>query len=357
MSNWGTTPPIGQLLEYGKRPLSYAQAIYEATLLALESDPSVHLFGEGATDPFGIYSTTKDLHKRFSQKRVFDMPISEGLITGLGIGMALMGLRPIVIHPRNDFLLLALDQLCNHAAKWRFMFGKSLEVPLVVRSVACRGWGSASQHAQALHSILAHFPGLNVLLPFTPYDAKGFLLWAVLKSSDPTIIMEHKWLWNLKGEVPEGRYFCKPASPRILREGKDVTLVGISYGVADALSGAQKLQEMGISAEVIDLRSLRPLKMDSIYESVKKTGRVVVIDTAHLGFGASGEIISRIFEKVSLGVFKGPPIRIGLPDSPIPAASEATYYYSSEDIKNIVAEVFYGRRKQWSYSLQVQQVT
>jgi pyruvate dehydrogenase E1 component beta subunit len=346
MSNWGTTPAVSNLLDHGKRPLTYSQAIYEATRLALADDPRVRVFGEGATDALGIYGTTKGLHQEFKD-RVWDMPLSEGLITGLGIGMALAGLRPIVIHPRNDFLLLGLDQLCNHAAKWRFMFGDKPRVPMTVRSVACRGWGSGSQHAQALHSIVAHFPGLNVLVPFTPSDAKGFLLWSVLESSGPTVIMEHKWLWNLKGDVPPGVYTTRPGPPQVLKEGKDVTLVGISYGVAEALIAAKDLEGFGIDAEVIDVRSLTPLWTEIMCESVEKTSRIAVIDTGHTSYGASGEIISRVVEGIR-GKLRARPLRIGLPDTPVPAGSESTFYYDAVQIRERVLEMFYRGGKRYA---------
>jgi len=332
MSNWGTTPALPDLLDCQDRAITYSEAIHEAGRLALAADPSVRVFGEGVTDPFGTYGTTKDLHKEFGDDRVFDVPLAEGLITGLGLGMAMVGLRPIVIHPRNDFVVLALDQLCNHAAKWRFMFGHQTPLRMVVRTVACRGWGSAAQHSQALHATIAHYPGLQVLVPFTPYDAKGFLLWATLESEDPVVIMEHKWLWKLKGEVPEEAYVSRPGEPVIRRTGQDVTLVGISYGVADALLAARELAESGIEAEVIDLRSLRPLNMDPVLTSVRKTGRLVVIDTGHTFLGVGAEVVAQVMEQLPAPALKSAPVRIGLPDMPVPAASESTYYTSPGEV-------------------------
>jgi pyruvate dehydrogenase E1 component beta subunit len=297
------------------------------------------VFGEGVTDPAGTYGTTKDLHKEFGEHRVFDVPLAEGLITGMGLGMALVGLRPIVIHPRNDFLFLALDQLCNHAAKWRHMFGTNTPVPLVVRSVACRGWGSAAQHSQTLYSTVAHFPHINVLVPSTPYDAKGFLLWAALESEEPVLIVEHKWLWKLKGEVPEGKYFSRPDGPRVIKKGRDITLVGISYGTVEALLAAKKLAGQGIEAEVIDIRSIRPLKMERIIQSVKKTGKLVVVDMDHNFLGTGAEIITQLVETLPPLVLRTKPVRVGLPDIPIPASSESTYYASPDCIVRIVTNM------------------
>ncbi len=340
MSNWGTTPSLPNLLEGNKRPKTYCEAIYEAMHTALSSSPAVRLFGEGVPDPMGTYATTTNLHKEFGEDRVFDVPVAEEVITGIGVGMALVGLRPIVIHPRNDFLLVTMNQIANHAAKWRYMFGGKTSMPLVIRSVACRGWGSAAQHSQALHSILAHFPGLNVLTPFTPYDAKGFLLWAVFEAQDPTIVMEHKWLYKLEGYVPEGKYSCAPGTPQVIRKGRDVTMVGISYGVADALLAAKNLEDYGIDAEVIDIRSLKPLQIDTISDSVMKTGRLVVVDPGHTLYGASSEIITKLLEAVPPSKLISQPIRVGLPDTPIPASSERTYYVNPDEIASIVKSSF-----------------
>lgn len=340
MSNWGTTPKLPDLLQGGRRPITYCEAIYEAMHTALSSDSAVRVFGEGVTDPLGTYATTTNLHKEFGEDRVFDVPVAEELITGMGVGMAMVGLRPIVIHPRNDFLLVSMNQLINHAAKWRYTFGNKTKMPLVVRSVACRGWGSASQHSQALHSILAHFPGLNVLVPFTPYDVKGFLLWAVWESQDPTIVIEHKWLYKLKGFVPREKYSCAPGLPQVIRAGNDVTIVGISYGVADALLAAKKLEDGDIDAEVIDVRSLKPLEIEIICDSVEKTGRLVVIDPGHTLYGASSEIITRLLETLPASKLISKPIRIGLPDTPIPASSESTYFVTPDAVASIVKRIF-----------------
>lgn len=345
MGNWGTSPTLPDLLKLGQRPIMYGEAIYEAMHIALSDNPVVRVFGEGVTDTFGTYGTTKDLDKEFGGDRVFDVPLAESLITGIGIGMALVGLKPIVIHPRNDFLLLAMDQLCNQAAKWRYMFGNRISVPLVTRSIICRGWGSAAQHSQAFHSILAYFPGLNVLVPFTPYDAKGFLLWAVFEAQDPVVIIEHKWLYKLKGNVPEKRYISQPGSPEIIMQGKDITMVGISYGVADALQSAKQLKNSDIKAEIIDIRSLRPLQMDVICESVEKTGRLMVIDPGHTLFGASAEIVTKVVEKLPPSKIKSFPVRVGLPDSPVPASSESTYYSTPEDITAIATKMMKGNSR------------
>jgi len=332
MSNWGTTPSAPDVLPDAGRQATYSEAIYEATRLALASDSSVRVFGEGVADPLGSYGTTRGLHEEFGAGVSFDVPIAEGIITGMGVGMAMVGLRPIIIHPRNDFLLLALDQLCNHAAKWNYMYAGKSPLPLVVRSVSCRGWGSAAQHSQALHATLAHFPGLTVLVPFTPKDAKGFLLWAALKAQGPVVIMENKGLWKLRGEVPEGIYFSEPGQPQVLREGSDISIVGISQGSLDAMVAAERLAGEGISAEVIDVRSLKPLDATKICDSVRKTGRLLVVDPAPKLFGSAAEVVSRVAELVEPSAFKASPARVALPDTPVPASSESTYFFTHEQV-------------------------
>jgi len=339
MSNWGTTPSVPDVLPDSGRMSTYSEAIYEATKLALDADSSVRIFGEGVADPLGSYGTTRGFHEEFGSEVSFDVPIAEGIITGMGVGMAMVGLRPIMIHPRNDFMLLALDQICNHAAKWNYMYAGKSPLPMVVRSVSCRGWGSAAQHSQAIHATLAHYPGLTVLVPFTPMDAKGFLMWAALKSQGPVVIMENKGLWKLMGEVPEGEYFSEPGQPQVLREGSDMTMVGISQGNLDALVAAGKLADEGISVEVIDVRSLKPLDVTMICESVKKTGRLMVIDPAPRLFGSAAEVISRVMELVPVSALKASPVRVALPDTPVPASSESTYFFTHEQIVKLAKKL------------------
>jgi len=342
MSNWGTTPKLPEILPQGTRPLSYQAALAEAMQQALAADERVRVFGEGVTDMGGTYGTTKDLHLRFGDERVFDMPTAEGIITGMGIGMSLAGLRPIVIHPRNDFLLIALDQIANQAAKWDMMFGHQINVPMAIRTVACRGWGSAAQHSQALHTILAHFPGIELAMPVTPADAKGMLLYAALDTSGPVMLMEHKWLWNLTGHVDEKVYFRPPGPPQILREGGDVTIAAISYGAADAMMAAEALADDGIETEVIDVRWLRPLDVTPIVDSVKKTGRLMVVDTGHKQFGPTGEIVFQVIENVGPTALKAAPVRVGMPDTPVPACSEQTFFPGPDEIVMLARKLLKG---------------
>ena len=328
MSNWGGKHELPDLLPGGDRRITYQQAIAEALDLALQDD-RVRLFGEGVPDQYHFYGTTEGLAEKYPE-RVFDTPVAEQVITGVGVGMALGGLRPIVIHPRNDFLLLALDQLANHAAKWDTMTGGKVQCPLTVISVACRGWGSAAQHSQALHSTIAQFPGIDVAVPFTPLDAQSAILWSVRESTRPLVVMLHKWLFSLMGRTCAGPNDRERTG--IHRTGSDVTLVGISYGTVDCLMAVEPLLEKGISAEVIDLRWLRPLDIEPIVESVKHTTRLVVVDTGHLSFGASGEIVARVAERVQGVRFA----RVATPDKPIPASGEKDFFPNPDTVVKAV---------------------
>lgn len=324
ISNWGTTPELPDLLPGGTRRITYQQAISEAFETALQ-DPRVRIFGEGVTDKHGFYGTLSDLPPGVAAGRVFDVPVAEGLITGVGVGMALGGLRPIVIHPRNDFLLLGLDQLCNHAAKWKMMTGQ--DCPLTVVTVACRGWGSAAQHSQALHATFAQFPGLVVTVPFTPAEANWSIRWGSYWARKPSVVCLDKWLWTLRGDVPPapehwGWGTC------ILRAGTDLTICGIGYGAALSLMAAPGLAERKIRPEVMNLWQLKPLHAQRVIESVAQTGRLLVVDTGHLAYGASAEIIASVVERVP-GVKCA---RIGLPDSPVPACDEQNYFPSVDDV-------------------------
>jgi len=327
--NWNTVPALPDLLPGGENRITYAQAVHEALDSALASDERVRVFGEGVTDVYGTNGLTKGLAEKYPG-RVFDVPTAEGVITGVGVGMALGGLRPIVIHPRNDFLLLALDQLCNHAAKWRTMCGQPC--PLTVLTVACRGWGSAAQHSQSLAGLLASFPGLNVAVPFTPYSA-FYAVSASVATPDPLVVCLHKRLWGLVGPVrppsPAGM------GPELLRGGSDVTIVGISYGTADALRAAEILRCRGISARVYDLRWLKPLDLYAIVRSCKETHRLVVVDTGHVMYGASAEIVAAVAERCKL---KGV-VRVGLPDSPVPANNERDYFPGPDDVVRAVESI------------------
>jgi pyruvate/2-oxoglutarate/acetoin dehydrogenase E1 component len=260
-------------------------------------DPAVILFGLDVDDPKAIQGTTRGLAEKYGPERVFGTPLSEDAMTGAAIGMALAGLRPIHVHIRMDFLMLAMNQLVNVAAKSRFMFGGQVAVPLVVRSMIGRSWGQGAQHSQGLHSFFMHVPGLKVVAPATPYDAKGCLI-AAVRDDNPVLYVEHRLLHLQNGPVPAGSYVGPPGKARITAVGTDITLVGISFMQMECLRARRYLEEVGIQAEVIDPIWLSPLDIDTITASVEKTGRLLVADTAWLCCGASAEIIAQVAERL-----------------------------------------------------------
>lgn len=330
-----TSQPTGE----GERKITYREAIKEALTQAMERDARVFVMGQGVDDPGGAFGTTKDLHKKFGENRVFDLPIAENGTTGIGIGAALAGMRPVVVHMRTDFLPMAMDQIVNHAAKWRYMFGGRVNVPLTIRSIIGRGWGSAAQHSQSLQALFMHVPGLKVVMPSTPYDAKGLLL-ASIADEDPVIFIEHRWLYDHVGYVPEEEYLIPLGKGVIRRKGKDATVVGISHMAFEAHKAAESLEKEGINIEVIDLRSLSPLDEALLFESVKKTGKLVIADTGWKNCGAGAEIAAR----VASGAFdylKAPIRRIATADTPTPCSFtlEKAFYPSSEDIISTVKEL------------------
>ena len=277
------------------RMLTYAEAIREATENEMTRDSSVMMLGIGVDDFKGIYGTTTGLVEKFGTDRVVDTPISEDAMTGVAIGAALAGLRPIHVHIRMDFLLLAMNQLVNIAAKSRYMYGGAVCVPIVVRAIIGRSWGQGAQHSQGLHSFFMHVPGLKVVAPSTPYDAKGCLIQSI-RDDNPVVFVEHRLIHYQKGHVPESDYTVPFGQARVLSEGSDITLVGISHMAAECLGAKRYLDDMGLRAEVIDPVSLSPLDIDTIVTSVEKTGKLLVVDTAWTTCGASAEIIVQVTE-------------------------------------------------------------
>ena len=314
------------------RELKYSEAILEGTDQCMANDPRVYLMGLGVTDPKGTFGTTLNLESKYGSRRVMDMPTSENAMTGIAIGSALVGMRPIMTHQRIDFALLAFDQLFNNAAKWHYMFGGRMSVPLVVRLMIGRGWGQGPQHSQSLQSVFAHFPGLKVVMPATPYDAKGMLISAV-EDDNPVIFLEHRWLHGIFGPVPEEPYRVPIGKARVVREGSDLTIVAMSYMTLEALHAAEKLAEENISAEVVDVRTVRPLDDQTILESVRKTGRLIVADLAWKTASMSSEIVSRVVEG-AFGSLKCPPKRVTFPETPSPTshALAAHFYPRAVDV-------------------------
>ena len=308
------------------RKLRFFQATKEAVDLCMAKDPAVYVMGLGVPDPKGIFGTTLGLQQKYGSARVMDMPASENGMTGVAIGSALVGMRPIITHQRLDFALLAVEQIVNQAANWHYMFGGKTSIPLVIRMIIGRGWGQGAQHSHDLQAWFAHIPGLKVVMPATAYDAKGLLI-SSIEDNNPVIFMEHRWLFNITDYVPEGIYHVPLGRARLVREGTDVTVAATSYMTVEALRASKMLTEDGVSMEVIDIRSLRPLDDSLILESVRKTGRLIVADSGWKAVGFSAEIVARVVES-ALGALKSPPKRVGLPDCPTPTTPAlANQYY------------------------------
>lgn len=300
------------------RKIPFKQAVGEATAQAMERDPDVFLMGVGIDEPKGIFGTTLEPVKKFGPARAFDVPISENMLTGAAIGAAMNGMRPILVHARMDFLMLTMDQLVNHAAKWRYMSGGKLATPIVVRVVVGKGWGQAAQHSQNLHALLAHVPGINVAAPSCAYDAKGLLAEA-LSIDTPTIFVEHRTLHEVIGEVPEEWYRVPFGKAEVRRSGDALTIVAFGHMVGEALKAADALMQHGISAEILDLRTVSPWDKESVLASVRKTGRLLAIDVSWRSFGCAAEIVAAVTEEAFDSLMTAPR-RVALPDVPTPCS-------------------------------------
>jgi pyruvate dehydrogenase E1 component beta subunit len=314
------------------RELDYGSAINEAFTQLLENDETVLLIGQGLYSPWYVGSSMVALEKKFGTARVIDTPVSENGVTGIAIGAAMAGMHPIVIHPRMDFMVLATDQILNQAAKAHYMFGGAVHVPMVVRGIINRGGEQAAQHSQALQSHYMHIPGLKVVMPSTAYDAKGLLI-ASVYDGNPVIYIDDRWLYSNRDPVPEDLYTVPIGKAAVRRQGKDVTVVATSYMNVESLAAAEKLASEGIDVEVIDLRTVKPIDEELIYESVAKTGRLVVADAAWRTCGAAAEISALVAEH-AFGDLKAPIQRVTLVDAPAPASSplEKAYYPWAADV-------------------------
>ncbi len=318
------------------RIISYKDALYEALDQSMDRDSRVFIMGEGIDDVSGVFGTTKGLHEKYGRRRVFDTPIAENSLTGIAAGAAMAGLRPVLVHARMDFLLLSFDQLVNHAAKWSYMTGGAVSVPLVVRTVSARGWGSGAQHSQCIQGMLMNVPGLKIAVPATPYDAKGLMISSII-DENPVLFVEHRWLYKTMGKVPDTLYSIPFGKGAVRKKGSSVTIVAISYMVIEALKAARKLEAENISAEVIDLRTIKPIDEEVIFESLAKTGRLIITDTGQRTGGAASEIAAIVSEK-ALNYLKEPIVRVCCPDCPTPTSDvlEKAYYPDSETICDAV---------------------
>lgn len=320
--------------------LTYAQALNEALREEMRSDPRVFLMGEDIGHHGGIFRVTKDLIDEFGADRVRDTPISESGFVGLGIGAAMVGMRPVVELLFMDFALVAADQIVNQAAKLRYMAGGSVSVPIVIRAQQGGGRGNGAQHSQSFESWFAQVPGLIVVAPSTPADAKG-LLKSSVRAGNPVVFIEHKLLYNTKGEVPDDDYLIPIGKADIKRDGRDITIVSYSRTLLFALEAAEILSQRGIEAEVIDLRTIEPLDMDTILESIRGTGRLLVVHESHSNCGLGAEIIARVGEQAPDRLIT-PARRLGAKHFPIPVAEplENAVLPQTDDIVRAVEAMF-----------------
>ena len=325
-------------LNKNKRILEFRQALREASFQALKRDSRVFLMGEGVDDPGGVFGSTLNLHRDFPD-RVMDVPISENGLTGFASGAAVCGMRPMLVHMRMDFMLLSFDQILNHAAKICYMSCGKVSVPLVIRSIIGRGWGSSAQHSQALHALFLHMPGIKVVMPSSAYDAKGLLL-SSIADNNPVVFIEHRWLYDIKGYVPAKEYLIPIGKGFIRRPGKDATVVAVSLMVQEALRAAEKLKREAIDIEIIDPRSLNPFDEEIVVESVKKTGRLVFADLGWAGGGIGEILLGRIHNKIK-PYLKSDVQVISLADTPTPSSPvlEKEFYRDSEDIIDAVKRI------------------
>ncbi len=310
----------------------YIKAINEALLEEMARDESVFVVGEDVGGAGGAFSATRDLLQRFGERRVRDTPISEAAIVGLAVGAAMQGLRPVAEIMFSDFLTLAMDQIVNQLAKARYMFGGMYRMPVVIRASCGGGLNAGPQHSQSLEAWFAHVPGLKVVMPATPYDVKG-LLKSAIRDDNPVLFLEHKALYALKGDVPEGEYLVPIGKAEVKRAGRDVTIVAVSRTVHHSLEAARLLAAEGIEAEVVDLLTVSPLDREAILRSAQKTSRLVVAHEAVKAFGVGAEIAAMVCEELPGRVRVA---RVGAPFAPVPFAQEKAYLPGPADVVQAV---------------------
>jgi pyruvate/2-oxoglutarate/acetoin dehydrogenase E1 component len=314
------------------RTISYRDALNEATAEEMRRDPSVFVYGIDVGDHKRIFNSTKGLVEEFGPTRCFSTPLSEDAMTGFGLGAAINGMRPIHVHMRMDFLLLGMNQLVNMIATHCYGSGGTMKVPLVIRAIIGRGWGQSYQHSKSLHSWFAHVPGLKVVMPATPRDAKGMLK-AAIRDDNPVVFIEHRWLYDAVGEVPDDASAIRLDGARVLREGRDITVVATSWMNVEAVKAAQILEKRGVSVEVVDARAIAPFDSATITRSVRKTRRCIVADNDWLHCGFSAEVAASIYAEC-LKELAAPIDRIGYEATPCPCTRplENEFYPNAVDI-------------------------
>ena len=322
----------------------YGTAILSAFEYLLKNYKETFVIGQGLWSPWYVGNSMTDLDKKFGKNRVIDTPVSESATTGAAIGASLAGMKPIVVHPRMDFMLYAMDAIVNHAAKWSHMFGGQAHPGVTIRGIINRGGEQGAQHSQALHAWFAHVPGLRVVMPSTVADARDLLVASVL-SEDPVIYIDDRWLYEQEADLPPIKEInLKIQKPQITLGGKDLTIIASGYSSFLVRNASAKLKNLNIYPEIIDVRILNPLNIESIVKSVKKTKKFLVVDPGWISSGFSAELIAKVVENLDINCLKCPPARIALPDAPAPTSRvlEKEYYTSEEDIisatKNLVKE-------------------
>ena len=321
---------------------NYGTAILSAFEYLLNNYKETFVIGQGLWSPWYVGNSMTDLDKKFGKDRVIDTPVSESATTGAAIGASLAGMKPIVVHPRMDFMLYAMDAIVNQAAKWSHMFGGQAHPGVTIRSIINRGGEQGAQHSQALHAWFAHVPGLRVVMPSTVADARDLLIASVL-CKDPVIYIDDRWLYEQESDLPPIVEFnLKDQKPQISLEGTDITIVASGYSSYLVRKANEKLKTLNISTEIIDVRILNPLNIIDIIKSVKKTKKLVVVDSGWISSGFSAELVAKVVENIEANCLISPPVRIALPDAPAPTASvlEKEYYTSVEDIVLIVKKIF-----------------
>ncbi len=319
--------------EFGGK-LTYGTAIRAAFEYLLERYPEVFVIGQGLWSPWYVGNSMTDLDKKFGQKRVIDTPVSELACTGAAVGASLCGMRPIVVHPRIDFMLYAIDAIVNQAAKWSHMVGGQAHPAVTIRAIINRGGEQGAQHSQALHAWFAHVPGLRVVMPATVADARDLMI-AAVRCDDPVVYIDDRWLYDLADDLPPVRELTlADEGPRCLAPGTDITFVAASYSTRLALEARAILAPQGVSAEVVDLRVLNPLRVEAILTSVRKTGRLLAIDGGWRTCGMAAEVVAQVAEHLAPGALRAAPARITLPDAPAPTSRvlEKTYYPTAETV-------------------------
>ena len=319
----------------------YSSAILSAFEYLLDKYPEVFIIGQGLWSPWYVGETMTDLDKKYGKKRIIDTPVSESACTGAAVGASLAGMKPIVVHPRMDFMIYAMDPIVNQAAKWSHMFGGQASPAVTIRSIINRGGEQGAQHSQALHAWFAHVPGLRVVMPSTVKDARDLLIASVL-SSDPVLYIDDRWLYDLEEEIDDvNEIDLTGVEPVVSIEGNDITIVGSSYASLLAREAAKNLIDKKISAEVIDIRVLNPLKVNTITKSVKKTGHLLVVDSGWLSGGFASEVVSHVVEKLPVDSLKKPPSRLALPDAPAPSSRhlEKDYYLNTKNVEEAVKKI------------------